>query len=151
MAAKKKGAPSDIMGFMDYYLVEKAPFQLPATIREWIVKYGPWITAVILILLLPVILVILGISAALLPFSGLTGAGVATGLGLTSIALLIQVALMIAALPGLFRRQKQGWTLLFYAEAFNLLHTLLSGNIINGVVSALIGFYILFQIRGLYR
>ena len=40
-------APKDIIGFLDYYLVTKAPFQLPMNIKEGIVKYGPWIAVVL--------------------------------------------------------------------------------------------------------
>jgi len=58
---------------------------------------------------------------------------------------------MIAALPGLFARKMSGWTLLFYSQLVGIVHSLLTGNIISGLLTALIGLYILFQVRPLYR
>ena len=88
--------PSDIMSTLDYYLVTKAPFQLPPNVREWIVKYGPWIDVVMLVLMAPAILLALGISAVALPFA----AAAAPGLGLAVIAMVIQIGLLVLALPG---------------------------------------------------
>lgn len=34
-------APKELIGFLDLYLVKKAPFQIPDAGREWIVKFGP--------------------------------------------------------------------------------------------------------------
>src|SRR5204863_720278 len=61
--------PKDLIGFLDFYLVKKAPFQIPEGGREWIVKYGPWITIVLLVLLLPPLLIALGIGTLLMPFA----------------------------------------------------------------------------------
>jgi uncharacterized membrane protein YdjX (TVP38/TMEM64 family) len=63
-------APKDLIGFLDFYLVKKAPFQLPLEIREFLVKFGPWIAVVFLLLSLPALLLMLGIGAAMVPFGG---------------------------------------------------------------------------------
>ena len=39
--ADTEQAPKDLFGFLDFYLVKKAPFQIPDGGREFIVKYGP--------------------------------------------------------------------------------------------------------------
>jgi predicted membrane-bound spermidine synthase len=44
-----------------------------------------------------------------------------------------------------------GWTLLFYAEAVSVIGSLLSLNILGALVFGLIWFYVLFQIRPLYK
>ena len=80
-------APKDLIGFLDFYLVKKAPFQIPDGAREWIVKFGPWITVVLLILTLPLLLVVLGIGTVLIPFGG---PGYATGFGLMTLVLLAE-------------------------------------------------------------
>jgi hypothetical protein len=147
-AADAESAPKDLVGFLDYYLVKKAPFQLPPNVKEFIVKYGPWITVVLMILLLPPLLFVLGIGTLLIPFGGV---GYAGGFTLNVILLFIQLGLMIAALPGLFARKMSGWTLLFYAEIVSFVAALVTGNIIGGLIGGLIGFYILFQVRALYR
>ena len=74
-------APKDLIGFLDYYLVKKAPFQIPDNAKEWLVQYGPWITIVVIVLTLPAILALLGLGAVLLPF-----AGYGAGFGLLAIA-----------------------------------------------------------------
>ncbi|MSO56282.1 MAG: hypothetical protein EXQ55_05075 [Acidobacteria bacterium] len=33
-------APKDLVGFLDFYLVAKSPFQIPAGGKDWIVKFG---------------------------------------------------------------------------------------------------------------
>src|SRR5688572_3390229 len=78
-------APKDLIGFLDFYLVKKAPFQIPDAGRELIVKFGPWITVVLLILLLPVLLFALGLGAFFIPFSGAAGVGYAGSFGLLTI------------------------------------------------------------------
>ena len=141
-------APKDLIGFLDYYLVKKAPFQIPDAGREWIVKFGPWITVVLLILTLPILLFALGLGTILIPFAGL---GHATGFGFLTLVILAEIGLMIAALPGLFARKMSGWTLLFYSQLISIVYSLLSGSIVGGLLMGLISLYILFQVRPLYR
>ena len=141
-------APKDLIGFLDFYLVKKAPFQIPDGAREWIVKFGPWITVVLLILTLPLLLVALGIGTFLMPFGGV---GYSAGFGFLTIVLIVEIGLMIAALPGLFARKMSGWTLLFYSQLVSIVLSLLSGSIVGGLLFGLIALYVLFQIRPLYR
>ena len=141
-------APKDMMGFLEFYLVQKAPFQIPAAGKEWIVKYGPWITVILLILTLPLLLIALGIGTVLVPFAGV---GYATGFGYMAILTLVIVGLEVAALPGLFARKMSGWNLIFYARIASFVGSLLMGALISALLGALISFYILFQIRPLYR
>ena len=141
-------APKDVIGFLDFYLVKKAPFQLPDAAKEFIVKFGPWITIVLLFLTLPLLLVALGIGAFLMPFGGL---GYATGFGFLSLFVLAEIALMVAALPGLFARKMAGWRLLFYSQVISIVYSLLSGSVVGGIIFGLISLYILFQVRPLYQ
>jgi hypothetical protein len=140
-------APKDLIGFLDFYLVQKAPFHLPDNVKEFIVKYGPWITVILLILWLPPLLFVLGLGTALMPFGGI---GYAAGFTYLTIMLLIQLGLMVAALPGLFARKMSGWTLLFYSQLAGIVFSLLSGSILGALVGGLIGLYILFQVRSKY-
>lgn len=148
MSPDSTAAPKDLIGFLDYYLVQKAPFQIPQGAREWIVKYGPWITVVLLILMLPPLLFVLGVGTALMPFGGV---GYATGFTYLTVVLIIEIGLTLAALPGLFARKMSGWRLLFYAQIVSFVFSLLSGNIIGAIIGAIIGMYILFQVRSLYH
>jgi hypothetical protein len=140
--------PKDLIGFLDFYLVKKAPFQIPGAGREWIVKFGPWITLVLLILTLPILLVALGIGAVYMPFGGV---GYAAGFGVMTLVVLVELGLMIAALPGLFARKMSGWQLLFYSQLVSIIYNVLTGSIVGGLLFGLIALYILFQVRTLYR
>jgi hypothetical protein len=148
MTADTNQAPKDLIGFLDFYLVQKAPFQIPDNAKEWIVQYGPWITVVLLVLALPPLLIVLGLGAALMPFGGI---GYATGFTYLTIVLLAQLGLMVAALPGLFARKMSGWQLLFYAQIASFVFSLLSGALVGAIVGALISMYLLFQVRSLYK
>lgn len=141
-------APKDLIGFLDFYLVKKAPFQIPAGGREWIVKFGPWITVMLLILTLPILLFALGLGAILIPFGGV---GYASGFGVLTIFVIVEIGLMIAALPGLFARKMAGWRLLFYSQLVSIVYNVLSGSIVGGLLMGLIALYILFQVRPLYH
>ncbi len=141
-------APKDLVGFLDLYLVQKAPFQIPDAGREWIVKFGPWITLVLLILSLPPLLFVLGIGTFLIPFGGV---GYASSFGFFTIVLIVEIGLMVAALPGLFDRKMSGWTLLFYSQLVSIALSLFTGAIVGGLLFGLISLYILFQVRPLYR
>lgn len=140
-------APKDPIGFLDYYLVTKAPIQLPAAAKEAIVKYGPWVAVVLLVIALPALLVVLGIGTLFIPFAG----PYATGFTYLTLISIVQIALLIAALPGLFARKMQGWRLMFYSRLLSIVGLLLAGAIINAIVVGLISLYILFQIRSLYE
>lgn len=147
MTENTSEAPKDLIGFLDYYLVKKAPFQIPDNAREWIVKWGPWITVVLLIISLPILLFALGISTLFLPFAGVY----APGLAFAWIFLLVQLGLMVASLPGLFARTMAGWRLAFYARLAAIVFGVLSYNFVSALLGGLIGLYILFQIRTLYK
>ncbi len=148
MTADTNQAPKDLIGFLDFYLVQKAPFQIPANAKEWIVQYGPWITVVLLVLALPPLLFVLGIGAAFMPFGGI---GYAAGFTYLTIVLLAQLGLMVAALPGLFARKMSGWQLLFYAQIVSFVFSILSGSVVGGVFGLVISMYLLFQVRPLYK
>lgn len=146
--ADTEQAPKDILGFLDFYLVKKAPFQIPDGGREFIVKYGPWITIFFMVISLPALLFILGVGTFLMPFGGV---GYSSAFGLSAILLIVHLGLMIAALPGLFARKMSGWRLVFYSQAISIVSSLISGAILAAIVGGLIGMYILFQIRSLYH
>lgn len=149
--ANAHSASKDVQGLiaaLDTYLVRRAPVQIPDGGKELIVKFGPWITVVMLILTLPLLLVALGIGAVLSPFAGATAAA---GFSITSIFVIVQIALMVMALPGLFARRMSGWTLLFYEQLVSFVHSLLMGSIVSGIIGVVIGMYILFQVREKYH
>lgn len=153
MASSSKDFNSSLSKFenvLKTYFVDKAPFQIPTGAKEFIVQYGPWITLVLLILAIPALLALLGFAAALSPFAALGGAR--PGVGLLSVLLsVIALILEAMALPGLFRRSKAGWNLLFYSSMVSAIDNLISLNIGGLIIGLLIGWYILFQVRSYYK
>ncbi|MEK7573605.1 MAG: hypothetical protein AAB531_04235 [Patescibacteria group bacterium] len=131
---------------LDEYFGKKAP-ALPQNIREFIVKIAPYSAIIFLIF-------------TLFGFIGYYVLGQSLG-GFTTIGnfhmlLLVPVVILEAmAVPGLFSRKAMAWRYMFWAliisSASNLVQLNIVGGIISTLISALIGFYILFQIKSFYK
>lgn len=130
--------------------VKKAP-ALPENVKEMIVKYGPYITVVMLIIAAPAILAIFGLGAIAAPFALIGGVGEFSMYTITMILSLIIFALQIIALPGLFKRTKAGWKFMFYGTLVSAVSSLLSLNLGSLIIGTAISFYFLFQIRSYYK
>jgi len=133
------------------YLVNKAPFQLPAGAKEAIVKYGPWITLILLILALPALLFAFGLGTLIAPFAFLGGvkAGVNFGLGMIFSAVILIIEAI--AIPGLFKRAVSSWRLMYYAALLGGVQSLISFNLGGLIIGTGISLYILFQIKSYYK
>ena len=145
-----QATPQGFMGTLEYYLVAKAPFQIPANIKEMIVKFGPWLNLIFLLTFIPVILALIGLGTLISFYSGAYMAG-GGAWSIYSILSLITFVLSIIALPGLFRRKLSGWNMTFYAAVVSFVSSIISGNLIGGIISAILGLYVLFQIRSYYN
>jgi hypothetical protein len=97
-----------------------------------------------------VLLFALGLSAVLMPFAVASGA-VHPGFGVVPIIVLVELALEVLALPGLFARRMSGWRLLFYARLVAIVASLVELAFVSAIVGGVIGLYLLFQVRPLYR
>ena len=146
-----KSALGQLEDTLEVYLVDKAPFQLPANIKELIVKFAPWISLIMLIITLPAILLAFGLGALVAPFAFLGGvqAGVSFGVGM--IFGLVMLVLEALAIPGLFGRKKSAWNLLFYASLLGAIQNVLSFNLGGLVIGTLISLYFLFQVKSYYK
>jgi len=143
-------ALKDLEKTLETYFLHKAP-KMPSDIQELIVKYGPWVLLVIVVLSIPSVLGMLGLGAFVSPYSKLameTAGSTYTVRWVLSIIALLMYAL---ALPGLFKKEMRSWRLLFYAGLVSVLGDLVVFNIIGLIIGAAITFYILFQIRHHYK
>jgi hypothetical protein len=131
---------------LEYYFVTKAPFQLPVSAKEWLVKFGPWLTLIGMLILLPVMLALFGLDAYLSSFGGYY----ASSWTLVSVLGLVVFVLEGLAIPGLFARKTSGWNMLFYANAVNVLSSLFAGDLVGAVLGFVISFYFLFQVKSYY-
>ncbi|HOW60641.1 MAG TPA: hypothetical protein P5548_01020 [Candidatus Moranbacteria bacterium] len=150
-----KGDISQFEAFLEEYLVKKAPFAIPAGGKEFIVKVAPYLIIIFAIIAIPGILLALGLSTVLAPFA-MVGYAIGHGFGfLALISLVISIVVVVMeliAVPGLFKRTKGGWKLVFYASIVSLIGSIISvAGIISGIIGAIIGWYILFQVKELYK
>ena len=143
-------------GFFDTYLHLKAPFQLPPAAREFIVKYGPWISLVLLIIgaftIIPLLFLALGLTIITLPYQAAVGVVHTTTAGY--IHILIGLAAMVMqgiAIPGLLKRKLSGWHLLYYASLLSAVGSLIALDTFSLIIGLVVSMYILFQIRGYYK
>lgn len=151
-----KGLVDQFAAFLQEYMVKKAPFQLPIGAKEFIVKVAPYLIIIFAILALPLIFAALGLSALFAPFAmmGVYGYGHGWGIGMiiSLVVSVIALILEIMAVPGLFKRTKKSWRLVFYASIVSFIGSILSiSGIVGGIIGAIIGWYILFQVRDLYK
>ncbi|PIQ78475.1 chromate transporter [Candidatus Peregrinibacteria bacterium CG11_big_fil_rev_8_21_14_0_20_46_8] len=135
---------------LDEYLIHKAPFQLPGGLKQFIVKVAPWLNLLFIITLLPVVLFALGLGAILSPFLLFGDAAYHAGAGLfTLIFAAGSIVLQAIAVPGLFKRNAQGWNFLYYATLLMAVADIVYFSI-TGLIGVLISLYILFQVKSLY-
>lgn len=146
-----KSALGQLEETLEVYLVDKAPFQLPENIKELIVKFAPWISLILLVVTLPAILLAFGLGALVAPFAFLGGvqAGVSFGFGMIFGAVVL--VLEALAIPGLFKRKRSAWNLMFYAFLLGAVQNVLSFNLGGLVIGTLISLYFLFQVKDYYK
>lgn len=150
-------------------LVVKAPYQLPTIAKDWIVRYGPWITLVLGVLLALTVIPAVMAAVAVTSYTtsvmgGIYGAAVAASVGpmfyLALVVLAVQLVIMFMSVPMLLKQQRKGWMLVFYSSIVSLAYSVLNtfsygffnfGSLLMGLVGAAIGLYFIFQIRSYYK
>lgn len=135
---------------LELYLVKKAP-AIPDNIKEVIVKFGPWLTLLMLILALPAVLALLGLGAILAPASFLGGANAGVQYIASMVVMVVTLVLEAIAIPGLMKRTKQGWTFMYYSTLVGVISNIISFNIGGLIIGTLLSLYILFQVKSYYK
>lgn len=124
---------------------------LPSSWREVIVTITPWLALIFGIIGVLGSLAAVGVLTFLAPFMVLgSGIGVASGGIIGALLALVASVLLVLAFPGTRNRKMSGWRLLFSSEAVSFVSGIVAFSA-AGVVGALIGFYILFQIKSHYK
>ncbi len=161
--AQSKGntdkAKSDFWGMiaqfettLDEYMVRKAPFQIPMGGKEFLVTIAPYLILVFAVLSIPIIIAALGLTTILSPFMMMGGYyhfgvfGVISG-----VIALIALVMELYAVKGLFQRTHASWRILYYVSLITFVGNLFSYNVIGGIIGSIIGWYILFQVKELYK
>ena len=143
---------------LDEYMVKKAPFAIPQGGKEFIATVSPYLIIICAIAVLPIIFAALGLATLLSPFAMMGGYGYGLGFGwgfsaiISLVVAIVTIVIEIMAVPGLFKRTKGSWRLVFYASIVSLIGGIISINgIVGAIIGAIIGWYILFQVKELYK
>lgn len=131
----------------------KAP-PLPANAKDTLVKIVPIIAIVFGILGVLGSLSALGFLTTFSPFAAMGGGSMMSSYGTGFLSALLWLAssvLMLAAYPGTNARKMAGWNMLFWSEVVSAISSLVTLSLVSGVIGALIGFYLLFQIKSHYK
>lgn len=117
---------------------------LPVNVKDVLVKIAPWLALVFGILGVLGSLAATGILTALSPLT-------ATGGIVGAVLALVGSVLMLMAYPGLRDRKMAGWRRSFYSQLVSVVSSVVALNLFGAIVGALIGFYLLFQIKSHYK
>ena len=123
---------------------------LPKKVKEAIVVIAPYLSIISLILIIPMVLALMGLSFfAPVVFLG----GVTAGLGYTFSILfgLVGGILAVSVIPGLFKRQIKSWRVLFWVSLINALGELFKMDLGNLIIGTAISWYVLFQVKEYYK
>lgn len=135
---------------LDLYFRQKAP-AMPENVKEFLVKYGPYITAVLMLMTLPLILGLLGLGTLLSPFAYMGGYRYGSVFTLNSLITIVILGMQILALPALFKRQTSGWKMMFYVSLVQAVDNILRFDLGSLVIGCVLSFYVLFQIKSYYK
>ena len=141
-----------LSGFEDklnIYFGQKAP-KLPESVCEFIVKYGPYLAIVGLVISALGILASFGILSTFMPLATY-GYSYGFHFSFWSVFSLVVMILQAIAIPGLLKRAKSAWNLMFYASLVSALSSLLSFSLGGLIIGTAISWYFLFQIRKYYN
>lgn len=130
--------------------------QLPDSVGEFLVKYGPYLMIVGVVMGVIGILTSFGLMAAFSPMIRESyrygyGYNYGTHFSVYGILGLVSMVLMAMAIPGLLKRSKKAWNLMFYASLVTAISYLVSMNLGSLIVGMAINWYFLFQIRKFYK
>ncbi len=136
--------------FLDEYMVTKAPFAIPQGGKDFIVTASPYLVIIMVVLAVPALLAVVGVSTMMAPIAMMGGVGYGLGTLLALAFSAVAVVIEAMAVPGLFKRTKSAWRLVFYATIIGAIGNLISFNIVGGIITAAIVWYVLFQVKSQY-
>ena len=126
---------------------------LPENARKVLVDVSPWIALIFGAL---GILGLLGLGGLGMGVAFMAFGGFGTAMVIHIAISLASAVLLLMAYPGLKAKTKKGWNMAFYSEVVSTIGGVVgialwgAGGIVGLVIGALIGFWILFEIRSYY-
>ena len=140
----------DLLNKLDKALEDifvKAP-KLPKSAIEVMVKIAPFLALIFSILAIPPLLAMFGIGG-FVPW-GMVGFSYSILYWVAAVFGTIQVVLGLMAVKPLLAGKMYGWQLLFYSMILSGLASLFRISL-GGLLGMVIGFYLLYQIKGEYK
>jgi hypothetical protein len=149
----------EVMGFvgkveawLDEYMVTKAPFQIPMGGKEFLAMVAPYLIIIGVVFFVLSLPALLGLGALFGGLGMMTGsAGWGLSVLVSFVTGVITVGLEAWAISGLFKRTQHAWKLVFYATLVSFVGNILAMNLVGAVIGGIIGWYILFQVKVLYK
>lgn len=149
-----KASMDQLETMLNEYLGKKAP-AMPENIKETLVSFAPYLAIIGIVISLPAIFAIFGLATMMGPFSAFLGTSYMMSYGFTYyvgiVALIISAILEALAIQGLFKRSIKAWRLMYYASLVSFVASVLQGGLGGALIGTLIGLYILFQVKSMYK
>jgi hypothetical protein len=121
----------------------------PDNVKEALAQYGPYIMLVLAVLGVLALLTAFGLGSAAIGIGAVAyGSGFNFYVGILSSAVILVMYLM--AFNPLKARKRAGWNLIYYALLISVASSLIQLNILGAIIGAVIGFWVLFQVREKY-
>ncbi len=131
-------------------LFAKLP-NLPANIRELLVKVAPYFAILGVVLGLPAVLALLGLGSLAAQLSMGSMWVTSSAVGISVVFIIGGIVLQALSIPGLFARKVAGWRFAYWGVLLGGVQNLLMMNLMGFVIGTGIGLYLLFEIRSHYR
>ena len=148
-----KSAFNQLETMLDEYLGKKAP-AMPENVKETLASFGPYLSIISIVIALPAITAILGLGSMLTfltPFAGVPYMNLGASYYIGVVGIIISAVFNGLAIPGLFKRSMGAWKYMYYASLASFVGTVIQGNVTSALIGALIGMYILFQVKSKYK
>lgn len=146
---------NQLEAILNEWFAVKAP-QLPESWKKFIVMVSPWLAIIGVILGAIAAFTLFSSMSSMMALSGAYGAYAAAA-GYSPTWIWISLAFMVAmlvlealAIPGLRNKAYVGWKWMYYASLLSLVQGIVMMNFVSAIIGAVIGFYILFQVRSHY-
>ena len=143
------GMVDDLEKKLDEFFAKKV-WQLPKKVREGIVKIAPYLAILGLVVTVPMILTLLGFSM-LTPVYFLRGIHFGLSYSISLLFLLVTVVLAVIIIPGLFKREKRVWKIMFWMSLINAVGAVLAMHLGKLIIGTGLTWYVLFQIKEYYK
>jgi len=128
----------------------KKVWNLPTKAKDVIVKILPYLSLLALVVMIPMVLSLVGLTM-LSPFAYMGGLRAGIGYSVSIIFALITGVLAIIIIPGLFKKEKKAWKVMYWISLINAVSSLLKMDLGGLVIGTGLSWYVLFQIKEYYK